>query len=101
MWNSRKRIKHCKRLCMPVNMGEIEILIPVELFQCVLNACILLEIVLFRLINLHPLWMISLVSQAMPFAECKRKSLVTLWLTSCQARGSHLHVPCRSVCDWD
>ena len=35
-------------------------------------ACVLLEIVLFRLINLHPLWMISLVSQAMPFAKSQR-----------------------------
>ena len=24
---------------MPVNTGEIEILIPVDLFQCVLDAC--------------------------------------------------------------
>ena len=72
MWKSRKRKKHCKRLCMPVNMGEIEILIPVDLFQCVLDACVLLEIVLFCLINLHPLWMISLVSQATPFGKSQR-----------------------------
>lgn len=47
---------------MPVNMGETEILIPVDFSS----------VSLYAIPNLHPLWMISLVSQATPFVEERR-----------------------------